>query len=360
MSAGGGEPTAEGQDPGGDELLLLCLSRTDGHELWRRPLGTGNRFHRKHNDSSPSPVTDGKRVCAVTGAAVVSAFDMSGEPMWRRDLQADYGALGTVFGYGSSPLLTGDTLILQVLHGYHTDDPSYLVALDAATGETLWREERATDAVAESPDAYTTPALIQREGGSEIVIAGGDYVTGHDPVTGAELWRRGGLNPEKRRNYRVVGSPVVAGDMLFVPTRKKPLQAFRILPAAEMSGSGPLWIWTGAGSPDVPTPVAGGGYFYMVDDRGLVTCLDAVTGAVVWGPHRTAEGIVSSSPVLADGKLYVTNENGITTVLAAGAELAPLAVNELDGSYTLSSMAVARDQLFIRTATHLYCIADVN
>ena len=94
----------------------------------------------------------------------------------------------------------------------------------------------------------------------------------------------------------------------------------------------------------------------MVDDRGRATCLDAKTGVVVWGPERTAQGTVSSSLVLADGKLYVVNENAVTTVLQAGAEYKVLATNELDGAYTLSSLAIAGGQIFLRTESHLYCI----
>ena len=94
----------------------------------------------------------------------------------------------------------------------------------------------------------------------------------------------------------------------------------------------------------------------MVDDRGLVTCLDAKTGEVVWGPERTAQGTVSSSPILADDKLYITNEYAVTTVIAAGPAFKVLATNELDGSYTLSSPAASGSQLFMRTGTHLYCI----
>ena len=94
----------------------------------------------------------------------------------------------------------------------------------------------------------------------------------------------------------------------------------------------------------------------MIDDRGRATCLDAKTGAVVWGPERTAQGSVSSSPVLADGKLYVVNENAVTTVLQAGAEYKVLATNELDGAYTLSSLAIAGGRIFLRTESHLYCI----
>src|SRR5437667_11084577 len=94
----------------------------------------------------------------------------------------------------------------------------------------------------------------------------------------------------------------------------------------------------------------------MVEDSGRVTCLDAKTGKLIWGPERTAQGIVSASPLLADGKLYITNESGVTTVLAAGPEFKVLATNELDDSYTLSSLAVAGSRLSLRTGTYLYCI----
>ena len=96
----------------------------------------------------------------------------------------------------------------------------------------------------------------------------------------------------------------------------------------------------------------------MVDDRGLVICLDAKTGEVVWGPERTAQGIVSASPVLVDNKLYVTNEKAVTTVLAAGPKFKLLSTNELDGSYTISSPAVADSKIFIRTSDYLYCIGN--
>ena len=116
------------------------------------------------------------------------------------------------------------------------------------------------------------------------------------------------------------------------------------------------WRWEGPGAPDVPTAACDGKYFFMADDRGLVTALDARTGEALWGPERTAQGTVSASPVVADGKLYVLNEDGVMTVLSAGPEYRHLATNQLDGSYTLSSPAVAGSQLFVRTGTHLYCL----
>ena len=349
-------PNAGEEIQGGEELLLGCLSTTDGRTVWQRTLAEGNAYWRKHNNATPSPVTDGERVLAVTGTGMIRAFDMDGEELWHYDLQAEHGPFGLMFGYASSPLLHEGQLFVEVLHGTNTDDASYLIAFDAGTGAVSWRRERPTDAVGESPDAYTTPAVLAHEGQTQIVVSGGDYLTGHDPATGEEVWRASGLNPGKERNYRVVGSPVVVAGMVYATSRRNPVLAFRAGGTGDISTSHLAWKWTGRGGPDVPSAVTDGRYFYMVDDRGRVTCLDARTGALVWGPERTAQGTVSASPVLADGKLYVVNENAVTTVLQAGPEYKVLATNELDGGYTLSSLAIAGGRLFLRTESHLYCI----
>ncbi len=343
-------------DPGGSALLLICISKKDGGVLWQKQLDEGNRLWRKQNSSSPSPVTDGKHVWVVTGTGAVTAFDIAGKEVWKRNLQSDYGKFGLNWGYASSPLLYSGKLIIQVLHGSTTDEPSYLLALDSFTGKTLWRKERPTDAPAESPDAYTTPTLLTHGGKTQIVVSGGDYVTGHDPEGGEEIWRAAGLNPRKAPNYRIIASPVAKDGMIYAPTRQRPLLALRAGGKGDVTTNQLAWKWEDDGAPDVPTPVSDGKYFYMVSDSGMVTCLDAKTGKLIWGPERTSVGTVSSSPLLGDGKLYVTNERNTTTVLAAGPAFKVLATNQLDGSYTLSSIAVSGEQLFLRTSTHLYCV----
>jgi outer membrane protein assembly factor BamB len=346
------------RDPGGQSLLILCLSRKNGAILWKKELDRGNQVWMKHNNTSPSPVTDGKHVWVVTGNGVVTALTMDGKEVWKRNLQRDYGKFGLNWGYASSPTLYNGMLIIQVLHGYTTDAPSYLVAFNSLTGKEIWRRERPTDAPMESPDAYTTPAILKHGGTTQIVISGGDYVTGHDPETGKEIWRAGGLNPQRQGNYRIVASPVVSDGFIYAPSRRRPLLAIRAGGKGDITATHIAWKWEGRGGPDVPTPVTDGKYFYMVDDSGYATCLDAKTGKLIWGPERTAPGTVDSSPLLADGKLYILNENAVTTVLAAGPQFKVLATNELDGSYTLSSIAVAGKQLFVRTGTHLYCIEE--
>jgi outer membrane protein assembly factor BamB len=337
----------------GDDLFLWCVDRNLGAVLWKKRLGGGNMKLRKQNMSSPSPVTDGKNVWVMTGTGVLKGFDFSGNEIWARDIQKEYGEFGLNWGYASSPLLFEDSLYVQVLHGMKTDDPSYVMRINKATGKNVWRVERPTAAIRESPDSYTTPALLRYGKTTEIVITGGDVVTGHDPATGKELWRANGLNPDNQPFYRIVASPVVSGDMVYAPTRVKPLLAIRAGGRGDVTETHRAWSFQNG--PDVPTPVTDGKYFYVVDDRGVMWCLDAKTGQAIYGPQRIKSGTYSSSPVLADGKIYITNEDGLTTVVKAGPKFEVVAENNLN-DYCLSSPAISDGQIFIRTTQHLYCI----
>ena len=143
------------------DLWLWCVERGHGTVLWKKQIAGGNYEINKQNMSSPSPVTDGTNVYAMTGTGVLKAFDFSGNELWARDIQKDYGRFGLNWGYGSSPLLFENALYIQVLHGMKTHDPSYVLRIDTKTGKTVWRVERPTDAIHESPDSYTTPALLR-------------------------------------------------------------------------------------------------------------------------------------------------------------------------------------------------------
>lgn len=155
-----------------------------------------------------------------------------------------------------------------------------------------------------------------------------------------------------------MGTPIIVDGLIYAPTRRKPLLALRTGGKGDITDSHLAWKYEGGGAPDVPSQVSDGKYFYMVDDKGMVTCLDAKKGTVIWGPERTAEGIVSASPLMAEGKIYILNEKGVTSIIAAGSEFKVLATNELDGSYTLASPAVSGSNLFIRTSDFLYCIGE--
>lgn len=337
----------------GDDLFLWCVERKDGATLWKKRLGGGNVKMRKQNMSSPSPVTDGKGVYVMTGTGVLKGFDFDGRELWSREIQKDYGQFGLNWGYASSPLLYGDSLYVQVLHGMNTDDPSYVLRIDKATGKTVWRVERPTSAIRESPDSYTTPALLSYGKTTEIVITGGDRVTGHDPATGKELWRADALNPDNDPFYRIIASPVIADGVIYAPSRVRPLLALRSGGRGDVAKS--HLLWSTPNGPDVPTPVTDGKYFYIFNDRGIVWCLDAKTGQELYGQQRIASGTYSASPVLADGKIYITNEDGLTTVIKAGPKFEVLAENNLD-DYCLSSVAISDSQIFLRTGKYLYCI----
>ena len=274
-------------------LNLWCVDKIKGTILWQRPLGGGNDMQRKSNRSAPSPVTDGTGVWVLTGTGILKGFDFNGTELWARDIQKDYGRFGLNWGYGSSPLLHGGALYVQVLHGMRTDDPSYLLRIDKTTGKTVWRVERPTQAIQESPDSYTTPAVVKVGNAEELVITGGDAVTGHDLATGKELWRVNGLNPTNNPNYRIVASPVVHGELIIAPTRVRPMLAMKPGGRGDVTGSHVLWSFDSG--PDVPTPVTDGTLRVLVTDNGVMFCLDAKTGKEIYGRQRLRPGTYSGS-----------------------------------------------------------------
>lgn len=334
-------------DPESDDSLeLWSVDRNTGKVMWKRPLSGGNELKYKQHMSSPSPVTDGKHVWVMTGTGVLKAFTFEGAETWSRNLQEEYGAFGQKWGYAASPLLWDGALYVAVIHGFHTDEPSYLLKLDPETGKTLWRQERPSDAVYESPDAYTTPMPVSHDGKTHIVLTGGDVVTAHSTRDGKEVWRAGDLNPEESKTQRLVASPLVTDGHILAFGKRGPVLAFR--PGGEAA-----WSWDKG--TDVPTPVSDGKYLYIVNDKGIVHTLEVATGKVVYGPERLAPGTYSASPLLADGRIYATSEEGVTTVFKTGSAFEVLATNEVEG-YTLASLAASEGQIFLRTAKYLYAL----
>ena len=341
-----------GENP--DKIFLLALNRKDGSVLWQKQIDSGDQLYRKQNSASPSAITDGKNVWIMTGNGKLSCFTMDGKDVWARDIQADYGRFGLNHGYASTPMMHGNRLYVQVLHGMKTKDPSYVFAVDKATGKTIWKVERPTDARRESPDNYGTPQLVTVGGKQQLVISGGDYVTGHDLDTGKELWRIGGFNPtDNPANRTIASSLVVGGNVYAAASRGQPFIGFKAGGSGNITGKSELFS-NNLGS-DVPTPTTDGKYIYILVDNGLINCLEADTGKVVYQQKRIEHGTYSASPLLADGKIYCVSEDGATTVLKAGPVFEILAVNKLDG-HTLSSPVAVDNQIFIRTDDYLYCL----
>lgn len=337
-----------------DKLFLLAVNRKDGSIRWQKQIDSGNQLYRKQNSASPSANTDGKRVWIMTGNGKLTCFTMSGEQVWQRDIQTDYGRFGLNHGYASTPLLHGDRLYVQVLHGMKTKDPSYVFAVEKNTGKTIWKVERPTDAKRESPDNYATPQLVTVGGKLQLVVSGGDYVTGHDLDSGKELWRMGGFNPSDNPANRTIASSLVVGGYVFASaSRGQPMIGFKAGGSGVITGKNELW--TNNLGADVPTPTTDGKYIYVLGDSGVVNCLEAETGKVVYQGKRIELGTYSASPLRADGKIYCTNEEGTTTTLKDGPVFEVLGVSKLD-SHTLSSPVAVDNQLFLRTDDHLYCI----
>ncbi|HEU0119312.1 MAG TPA: PQQ-binding-like beta-propeller repeat protein [Bryobacteraceae bacterium] len=337
-----------------DKIYLLALDRATGKEKWRAEVDNGNQLYRKQNSSSPSPITDGKHVWMMTGNVRLFCFTVDGKPVWKRDFVKEYGDVGLNHGYASTPLLDGNRLYVQVIHGYRSENPSYTTALDKLTGKTIWKELRPAPGQLESKDNYGTPQMALVNGKKELVVFGGDVATGQDPDTGKELWRLGGFNPPAFQMNRTIAGLLIVGDQIVVgANRGKPYISFKAGGRGDVTGKNELW--TNALGPDVPTSTTDGQLLYVLKDNGTINCLDLKTGKPVYESQRIELGTYSSSPLLADGKLYSINEDGTTTVIKAGSKFEILGVSKLDG-YTLASPIAVDDQLFIRTGEALYCI----
>ena len=356
---------------------LICVGRTDGKVLWKQKLAGGMLDKGRGNSTSPSPITDGKTVWALVGTGQLAAFDMDGKALWQRELGKDYGVFNIMWVYGSSPLLFAGKLYVQVLQrtpadgGYpgvtdKGDRESYLLALEPATGKTLWKHVRPTDAKLESMESYATPIPHTVGGKSQNLIAGGDVLSGHDPETGVELWRGGGINPKRGEWMRLVPSPVSAGDVAFVAGPKQsPAIAYKTDGKGDVTETGKAWTFDERKTPDCATPAYHDGKLFVFDgDSHTMTVMDAKTGAKLW--QKTLEGIDKSkgkevfraSPTIADGKIYNLGERGTVVIqnAADGAQLAVIPMSSGGPEAVRSSIAVSGGNLFIRTADKLFSI----
>ena len=206
-----------------EKMWAICLNRADGQELWKYEVGPGFFGRTGNNGASPSPVVDGERVYFLFSTMDFLAFDLNGHLLWQRNIEKDHGKIQINFRYGGSPLLYQDKLYLAVIHRYSKVEAepgkpaaSYLLCIDSKTGKDLWKQERLTDATGEGMEAYTTPYLFEGANGPLVIVTGGDYVTAHDPNDGREVWRSPDCNPQKRRAYRLIPSPVSINDLIIV------------------------------------------------------------------------------------------------------------------------------------------------
>ncbi|HSO19223.1 MAG TPA: PQQ-binding-like beta-propeller repeat protein, partial [Desulfosarcina sp.] len=204
-------------------LLAMCFDAETGRLLWQREMGPGISRDRRSNYAAPSPATDGRTVWFFYSTGKLAALTMEGEPRWERNIQEEYGEFAFLWTFSSSPMLYEGRLYLQVLQRDvavsgrgRRDGPndSYLLALNPETGREYWRQLRASEARQESREAFSTPIPFDWNGAKEILVAGGDCITGHDAATGTELWRWGTWNPGRITHWRLVPSPVAGGGVI--------------------------------------------------------------------------------------------------------------------------------------------------
>jgi outer membrane protein assembly factor BamB len=357
-------------DPKAKELLALCLDRRTGKELWRRVVGAGYQLDNRSNYASPSPVTDGEVVTFFYGNGDLATFDLNGKKLWAKKIQAEENGFAFQWTFSSSPLLHDGILYLQILqrntgvrgHGKANGNESYLLALNPKTGKQLWKHNRPSNAKAESLEAFSTPMPFTHNGREELVIVGGDCLTGHNPKTGKELWRWGTWNPSRIGHWRLVPSPAAGGGVILACAPKgSPVFAVK----AGARGEGEL-AWKSAGrtdavTSDVCTPLFYGGNFYVVYGEARdkkISCIAPDTGKVHWSTHLESRAKFRASPTAADGKIYLQNHAGEVFVVDAkkGTVLHRTVLGEQGDDLTRASVAIAGGQLFIRTNGALYCV----
>lgn len=346
------------------KLWALCLDRGNGQILWQKECGQGFDPKRENNGASPSAVTDGQTVVFTFGTGRMMAFTPEGESLWDLDLVQKYGPFEVKFGYSCSPLLYDGKLYVQVLHGWRPDESStapvpdsYLLCLDLKTGQEIWRHVRTTDAPWEARDSYSTPHLFQTKKVCQIVVNGGDYVTGHDPATGQEIWRSDNVNKRKSGLYRTICStsqvagilicPVARGDALFALTENV---------TGQLKEEDRAWSVKDFG-PDVCTPLAYDKKLFVLDGgRKVLTCRDAMTGTILSRCTIPGKSPLFASPTGADGKIYCIDLEGECFVYSADKELKELARIPMGDKASGSSIVASEGQLFIRTYGALTCV----
>jgi outer membrane protein assembly factor BamB len=330
----------------GKELFAVCVDFDSGkilHDisLFRDPKPAYcNPFN---SYASPSPAIEEGRVYVHFGVHGTACIDTAtGKVLWkRRDFPCYHHR-----GPGSSPIVYGKHLFLT-FDGY---DQQYIVALDKATGETVWKKERTIDYASDDGDikkAFATPAILQIGGKAQLVSPAAEATLAYDPELGSELWRvvHGGMNEATR--------PIFGQGLIFLTTgHTGRLFAVRQGGSGDVTKTGIAWKSPGGG-PTRPSPLLVGDLLFTVNDNGIAVCREARTGKQVW--QERLDGRFSSSPVYAAGHVYAADEDGKTSVFAADRTFRLVAVNQLDAG-CMASPAFASETLILRTKAHLYRI----
>jgi len=331
----------------GKEMSAVCVDRDTAkvvHNvvLFRNPNPA--EINPVNSYASPTPAIEAGRVFVHFGTYGTACLDTeTGRPIWvRRDLHCEHGV-----GPGSSPILAGGKLVLS----YDGMDVQFVTALDPATGRTLWKAPRDVDFANANGDfrkAFATPTLIRAARREQLVCPGAWFAFAYEPDTGKEIWRlRYGTG------YSGASRPVYAGGLVLLYSGFSRHELYAVRPTGRGDVTESHVVWTFRGAPAKPSPLVVAEQVYLAQDRGVLTALELKTGERVYRQRLPSR--CSASPLYADGRIYVFDEKGATTVVRPGRAFEQLALNRLaDGC--MATPAVAGRALFVRTRTHLYRI----
>lgn len=335
--------TAEGPRPdasdSGPERFLIALNRTDGRIEWKHAAPKVNdveKLYWKNTFASSTVVTDGERVIAFLGNSGLVCRDVAGKPLWHTDL----GTFPTMHGPGTTPVLYGDLVIVVQ---DQTKGTSLFAAFDKRTGDKRWQQER------KNQPGWSSPVVLRIGGRDELIYNGAHVVSSHDPSTGEELWRINGTSDES------IPMIISGGGLLYSSSgRNGPI--FAIQPGGKGDITDTHVVWRNErGGPHVPTPAYHEGHLYLINDTGILTCLDATTGETAW-QHRL-RGRFSMSPLVIGDQLLIVSEEGLVTVFRAGDRFDPVTEHDV-GEPVLATPAILDGRIYIRTAENVQCLGQ--
>ncbi len=333
---------------------VVCLDLNDGHVLWEKTAHEGvpaTPIHLKNSYASETPVTDGERLYAYFGNVGVFCYDFDGKLLWQHDVESHPMRYG--WGTAASPVVYQGRLYLV----NDNDEQSYLLALDAKTGEQVFRVER------DEKSNWATPYVWKNSQRTELVVPGTGKVRSYD-LEGRLLWRLAGMSSI------TIATPYADGDTLYVSSgyvldKLKPIYAIKAGASGDISlgeeqTSNEYIIWSSPdGGPYNPSTLLYGDDLYVLYDQGFFACFDARTGEPVYKKKRIPDGTAfTASPWAYDEKIFCLNEDGVTFVIAAGKDFEILHTNTLaEDDMCMATPAIAGGKLLIRTSARVYCIA---
>lgn len=330
------------------ELALLQVDANSGEILHTESFKTipaPDAIHTFNSYASPTPVIAGNLLIAHFGTFGTYAFNTeTGAPVWKKQIKLDHSV-----GPGSSPFVAGNLLIL-ICDG---TDQQFVTALDLKTGETVWKTDRPAMRAAKGDQkkAYNTPILIKdRSGREQLICMGAQWLISYETETGKEIWRL-----DHGSGFSVVPRPVFSEkhQLVYISTGfgKPKLMAVRVDGSGDITGQDKVAWEDPKRIPAKPSPLLVGDELYLISDGGIGSCFDAATGKLHW--NARIDGNYSASPLFADGKIFVGNQEGTLTVFAPGKTYRELAKNQIEGSIMASPIALD-GALILRSDTALY------